>query len=45
VWLLEQVEKNAMTDDNRRQLGNSIGRILLPLIDSLGGKLAELQKE
>jgi hypothetical protein len=45
VWLLEQVEKNAITDDSRRQLGNSIGRILLPLIDSLGGKLAELQKE
>jgi len=42
LWLLEQVDKGGLQEENRRSVSNSLGRLLLPLIDSLGSKLAEL---
>ena len=44
LWLLEQIEKGSLEDDNRRQVSNSLGRLLLPMIDSLGTRLAELEQ-
>jgi hypothetical protein len=43
LWLLEQVERGSLQDENRRPISNSLGRLLLPMIDSLGTKLAELE--
>ena len=43
LWLLEQVEKNSLQEENRRQVSNSLGKLLLPMVDSLGSKLAELE--
>jgi hypothetical protein len=43
LWLLEQVEKGDLDDIKRRVVSNSLGRLLLPLVDSLGNKLAELE--
>jgi hypothetical protein len=43
LWLLEQVEKNSLEEEKRRAVSNSLGRLLLPMIDSLGSKLAELE--
>jgi hypothetical protein len=42
LWLVEQVEKGVVSDEHRRSISNSLGRLLLPLIDSLGGKIASL---
>jgi hypothetical protein len=44
LWLLEQVEKNSLEEEKRRSVSNSLGRLLLPMIDSLGSKLAELEQ-
>jgi len=44
LWLMDQVKKGDITDEKRRSLANSLGRLLLPMIDSLGGKLVELEK-
>jgi hypothetical protein len=44
LWLLEQVEKGSLQEDNRRHVSNSLGRLLLPMIDSLGTRLAELEQ-
>ena len=43
LWLLEQVEKGGLEEEKRRSVSNSLGRLLLPMIDSLGSKLAELE--
>jgi hypothetical protein len=43
LWLLEQVEKGGLEEEKRRSVSNSLGRLLLPMIDSLGNKLAELE--
>lgn len=43
LWLLEQVDKGGLEEEKRRAVSNSLGRLLLPLVDSLGSKLAELQ--
>lgn len=43
LWLVEQVEKGAVSDEHRRSVSNSLGRLMLPLIDSLGGKIASLE--
>jgi len=44
LWLLEQVDKGDLEEPKRRTVSNSLGRLLLPLIDSLGSKLAELEQ-
>jgi hypothetical protein len=44
LWLLEQVEKGGLEEENRRAVSNSLGRLLLPMIDSLGTRLAELEQ-
>ncbi|MGA2175931.1 MAG: hypothetical protein ABSH38_13210 [Verrucomicrobiota bacterium] len=44
LWLLEQVDKGGLQEENRRSVSNSLGRLLLPLVDSLGSKLAELEQ-
>lgn len=44
LWLLEQVEKGGLEEEKRRSVSNSLGRLLLPMIDSLGSKLAELEQ-
>ena len=44
LWLLEQVDKGDLEEEKRRAVSNSLGRLLLPLIDSLGRKLAELEQ-
>jgi hypothetical protein len=44
LWLLEQVEKGSLQEDNRRKISNSLGRLLLPMIDSLGSTLADLEQ-
>jgi hypothetical protein len=44
LWLLEQVEKGGLEEEKRRSVSNSLGRLLLPMIDSLGNKLAELEQ-
>lgn len=44
LWLLEQVEKGGLEEDKKRSVSNSLGRLLLPMIDSLGSKLAELER-
>ena len=43
LWLLEQVEKDGLEEPKRRAVSNSLGRLLLPMVDSLGSKLAELE--
>jgi len=43
LWLLEQVTKGGLEEEKRRSVSNSLGRLLLPMIDSLGNKLAELE--
>jgi hypothetical protein len=43
LWLLEQVEKGGLDEEKRRSISNSLGRLLLPMIDSLGSKLVELE--
>jgi hypothetical protein len=43
LWLIEQVEKGQLQEESRRLVSNSLGRLLLPMIDSLGSKLAELE--
>jgi hypothetical protein len=45
LWLNEQIDKGNLLDDRRRPISNSLGRILLPMIDSLGSKLVELNQE
>ena len=44
LWLLEQVEKGSLEEEKRRPVSNSLGRLLLPMIDSLGSRLAELEQ-
>jgi hypothetical protein len=44
LWLLEQVDKGGLEDPKRREISNSLGRLLLPMVDSLGSKLAELEQ-
>ena len=44
LWLLEQVDKGGLEEEKRRAVSNSLGRLLLPLVDSLGSKLAELEQ-
>jgi hypothetical protein len=44
LWLLEQVEKGSLQEESRRSVSNSLGRLLLPMIDSLGTRLAELKQ-
>jgi hypothetical protein len=44
LWLLEQVDKGSLQEENRRTVSNSLGRLLLPMVDSLGTKLAELER-
>ena len=44
LWLLEQIEKGGLEEEKRRSVSNSLGRLLLPMIDSLGSKLAELEQ-
>ena len=44
MWLLEQIENGGLEEGKRRGISNSLGRLLLPLIDSLGNKLAELEQ-
>jgi hypothetical protein len=44
LWLLEQVEKGGLEEPKRRSVSNSLGRLLLPMVDSLGSKLAELEQ-
>lgn len=43
LWLLEQIDKGGLSDEKRRAVSNSLGRLLLPMVDSLGGKPAELE--
>jgi hypothetical protein len=42
LWLSQQVEDEAISSDKRREIANSMGKVLLPLIDSLGSKMADL---
>lgn len=44
LWLEDQVKKEEIEDDKRRSIANSLGRLLLPMIDSLGAKLAEIER-
>jgi hypothetical protein len=44
LWLLEQIDKGGLEEEKRRAVSNSLGRLLLPLVDSLGSKLAELEQ-
>ena len=44
LWLLEQVDKDGLEDSKRRAVSNSLGRLLLSMVDSLGSKLAELEQ-
>lgn len=44
LWLVEQVDKGGLQEENRRAVSNSLGRLLLPMIDSLGSKLVELEQ-
>jgi hypothetical protein len=44
LWLEDQVKKEVIDDDKRRTIANSLGRLLLPMIDSLGAKLVEIEK-
>jgi len=44
LWLLEQVDKGGLEELKRRAVSNSLGRLLLPMVDSLGSKLAELEQ-
>lgn len=44
LWLLEQVDKGDLEDAKRRVVSNSLGKLLLPMVDSLGSKLAELEQ-
>jgi len=44
LWLLEQVDKGGLEESKRRGISNSLGRLLLPMVDSLGSKLAELEQ-
>ncbi len=44
LWLLEQVDKGGLEEPKRRAVSNSLGRLLLPMVDSLGSKLAELEQ-
>jgi hypothetical protein len=44
LWFLEQVDKGGLEESNRRAVSNSLGRLLLPMVDSLGSKLAELEQ-
>jgi hypothetical protein len=44
LWLLEQVDKGGLEEPKRRAASNSLGRLLLPMVDSLGSKLAELEQ-
>jgi hypothetical protein len=44
LWLLEQVEKGSLEEEKRRPVSNSLGKLLLPMIDSLGSRLAELEQ-
>lgn len=45
LWLEDQVKKGEIEDDKRRPIANSLGRLLLPMIHSLGSKLVEIEKE
>ena len=42
--LLEQVDKGGLEEPKRRAVSNSLGRLLLPMVDSLGSKAAELER-
>ncbi len=44
LWLLDQVDKGDLEEARRRTVSNSLGRLLLPMVDSLGSKLAELEQ-
>jgi hypothetical protein len=44
MWLIEQVEKGGLQEESRRTVSNSLGKLLLPLVDSLGSKMAELDQ-
>ena len=34
LWLLEQVEKDGLEEPKRRAISNSLGQLLLPMVDS-----------
>ena len=36
LWLLEQIDKGGLEEGKRRAVSNSLGRLLLPMVDSLG---------
>jgi hypothetical protein len=42
LWLGQQVDAETLASEKRRAVSNSMGKILLPLIDSLGSKMANL---
>ena len=44
LWLEDQVKKGEIEDDKRRPIANSLGRLLLPMIHSLGSKLVEIEQ-
>ncbi len=44
LWLLDQVERADLDESKRRAISNSLGRLLLPMVDSLGNKLAQLEQ-
>ena len=43
LWMADQVDKGGLQEENRRSVSNSLGRLLLPLIDSLSSRLVELE--
>ncbi len=44
LWLEDQVGTGGLPEENRRAVSNSLGRLLLPMIDSLGSKLVDLNQ-
>lgn len=42
LWLEQQVDAESVSSEKRRVVANSLGKVLLPLIDSLGSKMADL---
>jgi hypothetical protein len=43
-WLLAQVDKGDIEEPGRRAVSNWPGKLLLPMVDSLGSKLAEWEQ-
>ncbi len=42
MWLTQQVDAESLAYEKKRIVSNSMGKVLLPLIDSLGSKMADL---